>query len=605
LQKIKDKLYVLPIVLIAAVVPLIVRYKKIELGEVVASYWIRDYNTDFFSYYKMVFLLGFTFLALISFYVFSKKNPEAIKENNSVKKLYYYPIGIYMLMVILSTVFSEAQLTSLTGFPDRYEGMPVLLSYMLILIITMNLFRTKEQFQFIINALLTSAVIIAVIGLLQFFEADLMRTAFGQWLMLPQEGFAELSQGLDFRFEGNNILFATLYNPNYAGSYFSMLFVFSSVLYFFEDKLIKKIVLGAVTAVIFAAWLGSLSRAGILGAIAAFIVLIFLLNKEIIRRFKSIIVILLIFAAVFTMMDLYTDGSLRKEFLSLGQETQLAFSGETAEIEEIKNEDGFLIFNTAEEKLKLTFDDLGKLKIYNDQGEMLNLVKLDTHLVIDDKKYNNYIFRVIDSDKNNNKLLELRYGSKKAEFPYNAPINYFFILGMSDNIYPLQEVESWGFEGKEMLASKRGYIWSRTIPLLLDEALITGYGPDTFAMFFPQEDAVGKFKFMQSAKIIVDKPHNIYLQIWFNTGLVSLIAVTVLFLIYIFRNLFYFYRDNYRGYFDQIGIGIFGSFIAYLTAGLFNDSVISVAPVFWTILGLGIAVEINRSYNFQFYGGGE
>ena len=287
-----------------------------------------------------------------------------------------------MLMVILSTVFSEAQLTSLTGFPDRYEGMPVLLSYMLILIITMNLFRTKEQFQFIINALLTSAVIIAVIGLLQFFEADLMRTAFGQWLMLPQEGFAELSQGLDFRFEGNNILFATLYNPNYAGSYFSMLFVFSSVLYFFEDKLIKKIVLGAVTAVIFAAWLGSLSRAGILGAIAAFIVLIFLLNKEIIRRFKSIIVILLIFAAVFTMMDLYTDGSLRKEFLSLGQETQLAFSGETAEIEEIKNEDGFLIFNTAEEKLKLTFDDLGKLKIYNDQGEMLNLVKLDTHLVL-------------------------------------------------------------------------------------------------------------------------------------------------------------------------------------------------------------------------------
>jgi len=85
LQKIKDKLYVLPIVLIAAVVPLIVRYKKIELGEVVASYWIRDYNTDFFSYYKMVFLLGFTFLALIHFMFFQKRIQKQSKRITQLK----------------------------------------------------------------------------------------------------------------------------------------------------------------------------------------------------------------------------------------------------------------------------------------------------------------------------------------------------------------------------------------------------------------------------------------------------------------------------------------------------------------------------------------
>jgi hypothetical protein len=362
-EKIKDKLYVLPIVLIAAVVPLIVRYKRIELTEVAASYWIRDYNTDFFSYYKMIFLLGFTFLALISFYIYSKKEPQAIRENSKIKRLYYIPIAVYMLMIILSTIFSKAQLTSLTGFPDRYEGMPVLLSYLLIVIITINLFHKKEQFQFIINALLTSAVIIALIGLAQFFEMDLMGTTFGQRLMLPQENFEAISQGLDFRFEGNNILFATLYNPNYAGSYFSMLFVLSSVLYFFEEKLTKKIVLGAVTALMFAAWLGSLSRAGILGALFAFLILAILLNKEILRRYKSVIVIGLVFLAVFAFMDTYTEGSLREEFLSLGEETQLALQGETAEIKEIKNEDGALVFNTSEEKLKFRFDELGKLKV--------------------------------------------------------------------------------------------------------------------------------------------------------------------------------------------------------------------------------------------------
>lgn len=593
MQKIKDKLYVLPIVLIAAVVPLIVRYKRIELGEVVASYWIRDYNTDFFSYYKMVFLLGFTFLALISFYIYSKQNPEAIKENNSVKKLYYYPIGIYMLMVILSTLFSEAQLTSLTGFPDRYEGMPVLLSYMLIVIITMNLFRTKEQFKFIINALLASGVIIAIIGLSQFFEMDLLGTILGQRLILPQENFEAISQGLGFRFGGRNILFATLYNPNYAGSYFSMLFVLSSVLYFFEEKLTKKVILGAVTSVIFAAWLGSLSRAGILGALFAFLVLAILLNKEILKRYKSFLIIGLVFMSVFTFMDVYTDGSLRREFLSLGAETQLALTGETAEIEEIKNEDGHLVFKTTKEELEFKFDDLGKLKVYNEDGKILNLIKLDTHLVIDDPEYNNYIFRVINNDQNQNKILEFRYGNKIISFKFLSFLNNFLAMGIRNNDYFLQEVESWGFEGKEQFASKRGYIWSRTIPLL-DNVLFTGYGPDTFALFFPQHDVIGKIKNFNNPAILVDKAHNLYLQIWFNTGLISLLAVINLFVFYFLRNFINYFKFKCIKYYSQIGIAFFAAFIAYTTAALFNDSVISVAPVFWMILGLGIAVEVKK-----------
>ena len=95
-EKLKEKLYVLPIVLIAAVVPLIVHYKKINLSEVVASYWIRDYNTDFFSYYKVIFLLGFSLLALITFYIYFRK--EAGKKLK--KTAYYYPIFILSLIHI-------------------------------------------------------------------------------------------------------------------------------------------------------------------------------------------------------------------------------------------------------------------------------------------------------------------------------------------------------------------------------------------------------------------------------------------------------------------------------------------------------------------------
>jgi len=187
--------------------------------------------------------------------------------------------------------------------------------------------------------------------------------------------------------------------------------------------------------------------------------------------------------------------------------------------------------------------------------------------------------------------LEFRYGNKRAEFPYNAKLNGFFILGMRNNIYPLEEVESWGFEGKEMLASKRGYIWSRTIPLL-DDVLLTGYGPDTFAIFFPQEDVLGKLKYFNLAKKIVDKPHNMYLQIWVNTGLISLIAVITLFIVYFIKNSFKYYKVKFNTYYYKIGIGLFVAFFAYLVAALFNDSNISVAPVFWTILSLGITAQL-------------
>lgn len=43
--------------------------------------------------------------------------------------------------------------------------------------------------------------------------------------------------------------------------------------------------------------------------------------------------------------------------------------------------------------------------------------------------------------------------------------------------------------------------------------------------------------------------------------------------------------------------------IGYLFAGIFNDSVISVAPVFWIVLGVGVALnymnrtELNKKHN--------
>ena len=149
-------------------------------------------------------------------------------------------------------------------------------------------------------------------------------------------------------------------------------------------------------------------------------------------------------------------------------------------------------------------------------------------------------------------------------------------------------VETIGFAGRESLGSARGFIWSRSLPLLRKTWLV-GFGPDTFAMVFPQHDFSGKFRAYGSTDVIVDKPHNFYLQTAINTGVLSLLSLVVLFVVGISSRQFGFGRvkpgpDPAVGSASPSWSGVAG----YLVAACFNDSVVSVAPVFWVLLGAGI-----------------
>src|SRR5690606_8579420 len=76
------------------------------------------------------------------------------------------------------------------------------------------------------------------------------------------------------------------------------------------------------------------------------------------------------------------------------------------------------------------------------------------------------------------------------------------------------------FSGYEGYASGRGYIWSRTLPLL-KKHIILGSGADTYMIAFPQQDYVGLSNYGYGDQLVT-KPHNLYLQVGVQTGLLSL-----------------------------------------------------------------------------------
>ena len=89
---------------------------------------------------------------------------------------------------------------------------------------------------------------------------------------------------------------------------------------------------------------------------------------------------------------------------------------------------------------------------------------------------------------------------------------------------------------------------------------------------------------------MVDKPHNLYIQIAQSSGIGSLIAFLSIISLYIID----FIKQNIKTKHQEKDInygfelGIFVAIIGYLVAGIFNDSAVSVAPIFWLLLGTGI-----------------
>lgn len=127
-----------------------------------------------------------------------------------------------------------------------------------------------------------------------------------------------------------------------------------------------------------------------------------------------------------------------------------------------------------------------------------------------------------------NEQLYLSIKTKQANWNFLVHDNKFRYINGYGKAVELKTADSTLFDGRERLGSNRGYIWSRTIPLL-DEALILGTGPDSFALRFPQTDYVMMSNVFGDAKKIVDKPHSQYIGFLIEFGMLG----TIIFLVWI------------------------------------------------------------------------
>ncbi len=592
-----DKCAMFILAFIASVIPLIVRLQQIDLTDSQKKYWTgKSTVIDVFSYVKSQFLI-IALVMLVTYWLIKLVQ----KSNIPFSKIFIF-VFTYIVMAILSTLFSEYKDIALMGFVDRYEGLFILISYVLTMFTAFVLVRDEKRANTIIVALMISAFIMGIIGISQFFGFDILQTNWGRHLIVPSE-FEGMAEKLSFNFAGQKVMYTTVYNPNYLGSYSVLILPISIALFFYYlGKSNKKALFMFIASLMaFTLWLGGLSRAGLVGGIALLILLIFFLRKIIITQWKASLGLLLGFIIIYAGMDVYSGGLVTKEFVDT-MPSSISTDGEyqnkpgTAESTQRKPVKSALLrqnvfsFETESEAfvMKLEGDSLG---FYNGQGKQLYIEQEENKITFTDEGYEHYSVEMDES------VAYLRYADVLMPFLFSD--NKMLYAPTPRLFYEeVDEVPSWGFENHLNFGSGRGYLWARSIPLIKN-TLLLGHGPDTFSIYFPQQDIAGKINNLFSATVLADKPHNWYLQVGINTGVVSLIALLVFLGWFIIKSLIHWLKPQ-ESYDYFIGVSTVCAIIGYCIAGIFNDSNVAVAPVFWILLGIGLAfLHKNKDVKIQ------
>ena len=117
-----------------------------------------------------------------------------------------------------------------------------------------------------------------------------------------------------------------------------------------------------------------------------------------------------------------------------------------------------------------------------------------------------------------------------------------------------------------------------------------GSGANTFLFEYPQDDYISQ-AYVYGFNSYGVKAHSWYLQQWLETGLLGTLGLLVFLFWYVIKSIRIYRRVSLQDRLSWIGFGLFTAVLVYMLVGIVNDSNVCTAPVFWCMLGLGLAVN--------------
>lgn len=582
---------ILPILLTLGILPLITR--MVTKDSYVEQLLFHSEGTetvyDFFLYGKSVCLLilaGVMLAVLVGRWFYDTEWPQL--------NYIFIPLGVYALFVLLSSVLSEYQQFSMYGIDDSYQSMFVLLAYCVLTVYCYVMVRSEADIKRICTWWLVGLALLIFIGLFQFFVTDFWSTWLGRHIMLPIKSWSIM---LQFNFVGGRV-YMSQFNPNYVGPLAVMIImVFGVLALLVKEK--KRWLFAAATVSMMICLLGSQSKNGMIALILTGVVLLVFLRKKLKKYWIVSVAVGVLVVGSFVVMDFTRDHYISNAFVNswnvlTGKTTaasskdilediqtgkdsvKVFYDGNILEVQsQYLEESNQMSFNlTDQDGKQISYQDTNKDGLYELQDERFSDISLST------------------TSKDNKPCFVLKICGVNWTFTNQAGGEGYYYCAPYGYFMKMKKVETAVFTKMGKLGSGRGYIWARTIPLL-KETMVLGKGADNFWLYFPYYDFVEGWKNGYLLKTI-NTPHNMYLQMGVNTGMISLLAFVLFFVLYFIDCIRLYWKETYTSFLPQIGLGLCMATLGYMFTGFLNDSMVCVAPVFWCLIGLGLAV--NRIY---------
>jgi len=549
---------------------------------------------DLFSYWKMIAIC--IIAAFMLFNILVNSNKYVVDKDKHLLKI-YIPMAIYGLVIILSIIFSKFTHISLVGMYERYEGGLVLLSYLIFVYYIIKNLDDETYLKYIIYSIMIVSALISFVSILQGLKLDILTTMlFSRFIGV--KGHTSISTVFD-----RGWAYATLYNPNNLGQYTAMLFPVLIGIFMYFKKIKLKIYTGILIFINLAALYFANTSTAYLSIMISILFFILVHVKFIWKNLKLRIIFIGVVSTMLIGTVLFFTGALGQNVVNY-----------------VDNESGINSFQEGDiyiEDIKLI--DNHAIKFVTNEFTIImhvvNAQKKDTYNMYFSDNKGNYIKtgpkynKVIFFDKPYKKKIEvIYYNDNKIDFNILDPhgktkgtvrLIYSFddgILGIyAPGGYIAHEVEPNNMPknliGNEKMFSRRLYIWAVTVKELKNNIII-GDGPDTFRVIFDQLDIIGKVNMMHPTFIVVDKPHNMYLQMAQGTGVVSLISFLLMMIFYLIWSYKIYSNIDYKNHIKIFGMMCSLGVVSFLSSGLLIDSTVSVTPTFYLIFGVGIAVNI-------------
>lgn len=570
----------LPILLIIGILPFIVMLKIYD-PNMENFIWFSgqtEYN-DFFLYYKQnLFIIISAFMLLIAAYQSYKRR------SHLVLLRIFIPLAIYAFLALLSTVFSKYSYFSYHGSMDQFESIFVILGYcILVYYVYLNL-NSESELRTILKVMIISAFVMGFIGVLQYTGHDLFTSELGYRLIIPAE--YRTNYGISANFESHRV-YMTLFNPNYVGVYVALMLPIMFTQIFWQKELLWKLLSALSLIELMICEFASQSLAGIFGFGVVLIMMIILFRRQLFRKPIFVIVLLAMILSSLIVINTLTNNLIYNKLryaLQIEKSEQLMTQMET-------REDG-IILTYRGKQIRVAYGvnetNSMNLQIFDRENNLIpaSFNESTNRYQIEDSQLSDLVFEL---DMSHPGVFHIDVQGFRYNFTNLTQDGTYCYLNQYSKPDRIITAPSALFQGYESLASGRGYIWSRTLPLLKNYIFI-GSGPDTFTMVFPHNDYMN-VRMFENAGAILTKPHSLYLQIAVQTGIVSLIAFLAFIGLYFVSSIRLYIKGRFDSYYSKVGVSIFVGTAAYMVTGLTNDSSITVAPVFWAFIGIGIAIN--------------